>query len=127
MKNRLIALRKNLKLTQAEFAKRINLTRAAISQYELGNNQITERTVSDICREFNVSEDWLRNGTGPMFRPIVGINNELATAVGSLISSEDDFTKKVVLKYLQLPEEHRKIFEKFLRSLVAEENNTEKK
>lgn len=127
MNERLLQLRKNLKLTQAEFAERINLKRPTIANYEAGNAMIPDRVIADLIREFNVSEDWLRNGTGPMFRPIAGINNELATAVGSLISSEDDFTKKVVLKYLQLPEEHRKIFEKFLRSLVAEENDTEKK
>lgn len=126
MKDRLIQLRKKLNLTQAVFASRLNLTRAAISQYELGNNQITDRTVLDICREFNVSEDWLRDGVGPMFRPM-STDNELAAAVGSLIASEDDFTKKIVLKYLKLPDEHKKIFEKFLRELVAEDESTQKK
>lgn len=126
MKDRLLELRKKLDYTQAEFAERINLKRPTITNYESGATVIPDRVILDICREFNVSEDWLRDGVGPMFRPM-STDNELAAAVGSLIASEDDFTKKIVLKYLKLPDEHKKIFEKFLRELVAEDESTQKK
>ena len=117
MKERLFTLRKTLKLTQAEFAEKINLKRAAITAYETGVNNIPERVVLDICRTFNVNEQWLRDGDDPMFRPVKSLNNELASEVGALIAGEDDFTKKLILRYLQLPEEEKKLFEKFIRSL----------
>ena len=67
MNERLKLLRNTLKFSQELFAKKINLTRSAISNYEKGTRNITNRVISDICREFNVNEEWFRNGNGEMF------------------------------------------------------------
>lgn len=65
---RIKELRKNvLNLTQDEFGSRLGLTKTAISYVESGKNNATNRLILSICREFNVREDWLRNGTGDMF------------------------------------------------------------
>jgi hypothetical protein len=34
---------------------------------EMGNNRITDKNVKLICVTFNVNEQWLRTGKGPMF------------------------------------------------------------
>lgn len=60
MNNRLIMLRKSLKLTQEEFSSQIGITRGLLSQMELKNTPITERTIISICAKFNVNEEWLR-------------------------------------------------------------------
>lgn len=65
---RISLLRKSLGLNQDEFGKRINVTRSAVSNYEKGLRNIMDRVISDICREFHVNEDWLRNGEGLMFK-----------------------------------------------------------
>ncbi len=67
MNERLKLLRNTLKISQELFAKKIKLTRSAISNYEKGTRNITNRVISDICREFNVNEEWFRNGNGEMF------------------------------------------------------------
>ncbi|GGG32623.1 hypothetical protein GCM10007425_29110 [Lysinibacillus alkalisoli] len=67
MNNRIKALRKNLNLNQGEFADKLKLSRSHISSLENGVREITERIVFDICREFNVNEEWLRTGEGEMF------------------------------------------------------------
>lgn len=67
MNERLKLLRSTLKLTTREFAKVINLSGGAITNMEKGVRNITDRVISDICREFNVNEEWLRNGKGEMF------------------------------------------------------------
>lgn len=54
-------------MTQADFAIRLNLTRAAICNYESGTRTLSDRTIADICREFNVNEIWLRTGEGDIF------------------------------------------------------------
>lgn len=68
MNERLKELRKTLKLTQQEFADRLNIKRGAIANYEIGRNVPIDAVVSLICKEFNVNEDWLRNGSGEMFK-----------------------------------------------------------
>lgn len=70
MNNRLKSLRKELGLTQQEFADRIGIKRNAVTNYEVGRNAPADMVVSLICREFNVNEEWLRRGVGEMFAAV---------------------------------------------------------
>ena len=65
---RIRKLRKSVDLTQREFGERINLKSNSIALIEGGRNT-SDQTVSAICREFNVTEVWLRTGEGAMFAP----------------------------------------------------------
>ena len=69
MKNRIKNLRKELSLTQQEFADKIGISRGNIGAYEVGKNVPSDAVISLICREFNVREEWLRTGEGEMFKP----------------------------------------------------------
>lgn len=69
MISRMIAIRKNVGLNQEQFAKRLGLSRSFVNQVETGKKNISDRTISDICREFHVNEIWLRTGEGEMFAP----------------------------------------------------------
>lgn len=66
IKERLKELRKCKGLSQAEFADKLGLQQKAISQMELGINNITEQNIITICCVFKINEEWLRNGTGEM-------------------------------------------------------------
>lgn len=67
MNERIKKLRKTLNLTQQEFAERIGVKRNTVATYEGGRNAPVDAVTSLICKEFNVNEEWLRNGTGEMF------------------------------------------------------------
>lgn len=67
MDERIRLLRRELGLTQQAFSEKVGVKRNTIAQYEIGRNPPTDTVVTLMCREFGVSEDWLRNGTGPMF------------------------------------------------------------
>lgn len=67
MKDRIRKIRRDLDLTQQEFADRLGVKRGAIANYEIGRNEPVDSVISLICREFNVNEEWLREGTGDMF------------------------------------------------------------
>ena len=69
MNQRIKEIRKSTGLTQDEFAKRLNLSRNFIAQIEIGAREPSDRTISDICREFKANEEWLRTGTGSMYAP----------------------------------------------------------
>ena len=62
MNARIEAVRKHEGLTQEQFADRINLSRNYLWMLENGSRTPSDRTISDICREFGVREAWLRNG-----------------------------------------------------------------
>lgn len=56
-------------MKKTAFAERLNVSQAFISQLCAGLKQPSDRTISDICREFDVNEEWLRTGAGEMFKP----------------------------------------------------------
>lgn len=65
---RIRKLRRELDLTQQEFAERIGVSRANIGKYETGISEPSAAVLSLICREFDVREEWLRTGEGEMFK-----------------------------------------------------------
>lgn len=67
MKDRIRELRKDhLQMTQQAFADRLGFSQNFIWQIEKGDRSPSDRTISDICREFGVREEWLRTGELPM-------------------------------------------------------------
>lgn len=67
MNERLKKLRKELDMTQQEFADKIGIARGNIGSYEVGKTAISNAVISLICKTFNVNENWLRTGEGEMF------------------------------------------------------------
>ena len=61
---RIRQIRKERNLTMEAFGKQIGVTRNSISMIESEKNNPSDQTIRSICREFNVSEDWLRTGAG---------------------------------------------------------------
>lgn len=90
MKYRIKKIRKQLDLSQAAFGARIGVSAAGVSQFEKGVNLPSNATILNICREFNVNEDWLRTGYGAMFMEISRAEMA-ARIVGNAIADGDDF------------------------------------
>lgn len=88
MNKRIMLLRKELNLTLEKFGQRIGVTRAAISNIETGNRKVTEQMIKSICREFNVREDWLRNGNGEMFKNL-SEDEKVAAILGNIFTDKD--------------------------------------
>ena len=87
MKDRLKILRKELRLTQQELADRVGISRGNIAAYEVGKNSPSDAVISLICREFNVNEVWLRNGSGSMFQER-SEEDEIKSLVSSLLDAK---------------------------------------
>jgi transcriptional regulator with XRE-family HTH domain len=67
--NRVREIRKTLRMTQAEFARRLGMRQTALSMIEGGNNRLSDKNVRLLCAEFSVAEQWVRTGEGEMFAP----------------------------------------------------------
>lgn len=66
---RIVALRKMLKLTQNDVATDIGIRQATVSRIEGDVMPPTDTSVKLICLKYRVSEEWLRTGEGEMFAP----------------------------------------------------------
>lgn len=111
-------LRKDfLHLTQDEFSKKLNISRANVANIESGRVSITERTIQDICRIFSINEDWLHFGHGDIERPPMGKGNELVELIADLVQTDDDFSKQFIIEYLKLSDDEKEVIKKIMRNV----------
>lgn len=96
MNERIKELRITLNLTQDAFAKRLGIKRNTVGNYETGNRVPSDQSIFSMCREFNVSEEWLRNGTGEMFNDM-SMDEELAYIVGQALPQADEYVKSTFI------------------------------
>ena len=121
MNERVKEIRKKLGLTLDKFGDRLGVGKAALSRIENGSNGVTEQMLKSICREFNVSEEWLRNGTGEMF---IELDKEdvLMEWAGRVLGSESNsFQKKFVKMLMSLSEDEWAWLEQRAKELVGYE------
>lgn len=114
---RIKEIRKFVGKTQQTFADAIGLKRNTIANYEIGQIQPSDRTIADICREFNVSEVWLRTGEGEMFVDL-GEDAELTQVLAEIQVSDDDTIKDVLVAYWELEEKEKAAIRKLIDGIV---------
>lgn len=119
MEERIKALRKALGFTQQEFSKKIGVKRNTVAQYEMGRNPPTDTVITLICREFNVNEEWLRNGNGPMFLERTA-DEELSAFFGDLLSDKPDFRHRLISVLSRLDPKEWALLEKMANQLAEE-------
>ncbi len=117
MNERIKQLRKFLNLTQQEFADRIKMKRNTIANYETDRNEPSNSVVSLICREFNVSERWLRNGEGEMFNEL-SVDEEFIKICVDIQVSDDDFIKRLLRIYWGLDDATKATIRKLINDLA---------
>ena len=90
---RIKAVRKNSGLSQTAFAERLGTTRGVITNLEGEKTEPNEPFLRLICKEFNVSEEWLRTGDGDMMQKLTR-NQEIAEFLGKVMNDPDDAARK---------------------------------
>lgn len=101
--------------TQTDFAKQIGVTPAYIWKL-LNKSDITpsDRTINDICREFNISEHWLRTGEGEMFVQM-SRDEEIAAFMGDVLAGEEDnFRRRFIAMLSKLNEDQWEVLEQMI-------------
>lgn len=122
MHERLILLRKALGITQADMAEKIGVSRFAISNYEAGTRNITDRTARQICATYNVDYIWFTTGQGEMF---VNTDDALGGIVDSIMQGDNTLAKSIFKGFAQFSEEDwvklRDLIDKFLAGAIPAE------
>jgi len=107
------------KLSKTKFAEKINISQPYLSQICSGAKTPSDRTISDICRIFDVREDWLRNGTEPM-RSARSREEEIAELVGSALEGSDEFKRAVIKMICSRTDEELKTLEAALLAVYED-------
>lgn len=112
--DRIKLIRESVRLSQSEFAEKLNLKRNSISLMEGGKRNPSNRTINDICKVFNVSEEWLRTGEGSM------ISNDVSSTMQQLKKEYDlnSFDYELIAQYLQLTTDQRKTVCDYFRNVI---------
>lgn len=107
-------LRKQLGLNQTDFGQRIAVAQGYLTNIENGHREVTDKVQKLICLEFNVSEDWLKNGVGEIFiQPDATIISELSQQY-----KLDSFEKAMIECYLNMHPDDRKVLKEYVHSLT---------
>jgi transcriptional regulator with XRE-family HTH domain len=123
MNIRIRKLRKSLDLTQQAFAERIGLKQNTIALIESGKRNISTQSLMAICREFNVSEEWLRSGIGEMFVP--ESNNELDALVKKYHLSPA--ASIVIEKFIKMSDEDQQVLLNYITDVAQAISSDDKR
>lgn len=104
-------IRKSLDLTLERFGEKLGVTKVAISNIEKGNRSLTDQMAKAICREYNVSYDFLIDGEGEMFSDLPDtVLDELCMQYDL-----DAYDKKLLEVYLELPKSARDAIKEIIK------------
>lgn len=130
---RLKEFRKACGITQQGLADRLGLKQNTIASYEIGKLSPSDRTISDICREFRVSEVWLRTGEGEMFLRQTEAEQLAEITTRMELDQDDPFISMItsaVKSYYRLSETEKaaisKLVDGMIEDLQAQKNTPDK-
>lgn len=104
MHTRITQIVESAGISKTDFAKRLNLSQGMISRLCSGSAIPSDRTISDICREFGCDEVWLRTGEGEPFRQESKQEQIMRFAVQT-VKGSDEFRKSLVAALAKLDPE----------------------
>lgn len=113
MKDRIREVREHFGLSMEKFGSRIGIGKASISLLESGKNNPSVQTITLICREFGVNEQWLRTGEGEMFE-------QTRASVLDRLSMEYDLSREqrsVIEAFLDLDPQERDVILKYVHNV----------
>ena len=104
---------KNSKLTKTAFAEKINVSQSFISRLVSGEKVPSDRTIADICREFNISEVWLRTGEG---EPHIqrDEDEEFLEVMEQIHMSDDELIKRIIKAYWFMEDDEKAAIRKLI-------------
>ncbi len=109
-------IRKDLKMSQKDFGEKIGLKPNSLSDIETEKNSVTEQTLKAVCREFNVSEQWLRKGEGEIYK---FVQTDDYSEITTIIGEKDPKATQAIIDYWKLSESDKELFWKFMKRFMG--------
>ena len=104
----------------SEFARSIGVTPAYISKLKnKPDSTPSTDVVQKICEVYDVRENWLKTGEGPMKLPKIDADLEIINdLLSDTPSSAADLIRNIWRTYRQLSPEHQKVLDNFIATLL---------
>lgn len=112
-------------LTKTAFAERLNVSQSFISRLAIGASVPSDRTIVDICREFGVSEHWLRTGEGEMFVRLSREEEITKFAMSIVRNPDSEFQRQLLATMAKLEPAQWQLMEQMLDDLIAQREKKE--
>ena len=124
MHTRINEIVKRSGLTKTDFAKRLGLSQPFVSKICTGDSTPSDRTITDICREFGCNEVWLRTGEGEPFQQR-SKEEEIMRFAAQTVKGTDEFRKAFVSMLARLEPDDWENLAKIYAKLTDEYKKTE--
>ena len=108
-------VRKDLNMTQVQFANALGIKQNTISYIEKNGNPVNERNCKLICKTFNIDYFWLTKGIGEPYIGVPDLILEEAIAEYNL----DETDKKLIEEYIKLEPEIRDAIKAYLSNVFS--------
>ena len=113
IQERIIKIRTDAELSQADFGNKLNIGNSSVSLLESGKRNLSKRTAADICEKFNVNPEWLETGEGEPY-------NDAKTPTIKLLKAEynlDEVDVQIIEAYLNLSPIERQVFKDYVKKI----------
>lgn len=117
IEDRVLMLREELELSQDEFGEKIGVTKSTISLIERKLRNPSERVIRDICREFKINEEWLRNGIEPK-NIEVPAEDEFLKAATQISKSGDKLAMQAIIEYWKLDDVSKEVLKNYIYKIA---------
>lgn len=109
-------------IKKVRFAEKLKIDQSYVTQLVNGKRNPSDRTIADICREFNVSEVWLRTGEGQM-RINLPEDAEFDLIMTEIQESQDDTIKAILRAYWGLSDAKKAVIRELLDGIIENLGN----
>ena len=124
MKERIKVVRKALGLSQTDFGSKIGVKQGTVAAYESGARIPLDSVIVSICREFNVSERWLRTGEGEMFVQLSREEEITKFAMEVIRDPDSEFQRQLLTTMARLEPAQWKLMEQMLDQLLQQRHQS---
>lgn len=112
--DRILLLRKTLKLSQTEFGEKLNVSRSVIDNIERRKVPPKDLLINGIINAYNINPEWLKDGKGEMF----ATTEEQLIRMLQNAYNLDEVGVRIIRAYLELDDSDRQSVGKFLDKLT---------
>ena len=121
MNERIQKIRKQLGLSQREFAKKIDIGASTLAMFETGDRKPKDIHINRICTEFGVNEVWLRTGEGGDENMFAKVNEDdrFSLNLGKLSFTENQIARNMLNAIAEASPEKLQHIEEFMKACLG--------